>query len=271
MLNIGSDIRKRVALAVIPPVLAGVLLLACTPAAVPAKSEVMVFAAMSLKQPFSRLAQLFEADNPGVQLRFNFGGSGVLAEQIAFGAAADVFASAGIKEIDLLSGKGLLDKGTERIFAANSLVLVAPTNHSMVLRGFVDLALPAIKRIAVCDSRLAPAGFYAEEAFKYYGIADSISGKLIPCPQVAQACDYTVRGEVDAAVVYLTDYLAREDGLALIELAPAAAHSKIEYPVAVMKNSVNKDGASRFISFLCSGKCVKILSACGFKTVAAGN
>jgi molybdate transport system substrate-binding protein len=118
---------------------------------------------------------------------------------------------------------------------------------------------------------VSPAGLYASEAFTHYGIEDDVSGKLIPCIQVAQVCDYTVRGEVDAGVVYLTDYLARKSELALLEEAPATSHSKIEYPAAVIKNGIHKDYANRFISFLCSEKCAKILSGYGFKTAASGN
>ncbi len=92
---------------------------ACAPTVAPAKTEVMVFAAMSLKQPFSRAAPLFEAENPGAVLQFNYSGSGTLADQIASGAAADVFASAGIKEMDSLAEKDLIDKDTRRVFAAN--------------------------------------------------------------------------------------------------------------------------------------------------------
>ena len=251
--------------------LAAAMASACAPAVAPAKTGVMVFAAMSLKQPFSQAAPLFEAENPGAALQFNYSGSGTLADQIASGAMADVFASAGIKEMDMLAEKGLIDVATRRIFAANSLVLVAPLDHGGALRGFSDLALPQVRRIAVGDARMAPVGLYATEAFKYYGVADNISAKLIPCPQVAQVCDYTVRGEVDAGVIYLSDYLARKGTLALIEQAPEAAHSKIEYPVAVIQSSVHKDYASRFVSFLCSEKCAKILSGYGFKTVTAGN
>jgi molybdate transport system substrate-binding protein len=260
-------IRTIAAFAMVAAVMAG----ACAPAVAPAKTGVMVFAAMSLKQPFSQVAPLFEAENPGAALQFNYSGSGTLAAQIESGAAADVFASAGTKEMDMLAEKGLIDRDTRRVFAANSLVLVAPLDHSEALRGFSGLALPQVRRIAVGDSRLAPVGLYTAEAFKYYGIADNISGKLIPCPQVAQVCDYTVRGEVDAWVIYLTDYLARKSGLALIEEAPAAAHSKIEYPAAVINNSVNKDYANSFVSFLCSEKCAKILSGYGFKTANSTN
>jgi len=266
-LNTKRSIRIIAAFAILAVVIAG----ACAPTAPPAKTEVMVFAAMSLKQPFSQAALLFEAENPGAVLKFNYSSSGTLAAQLESGAAADVFASAGIKEMDLLAEKGLIDRETGRVFAANSLVLVAPLNHSDALRGFNDLVLPQVRRIAVCDSRLSPAGLYASEAFTYYGIEDDVSGKLIPCIQVAQVCDYTVRGEVDAGVIYLTDYLARKSELALIEVAPAAAHSKIEYPAAVMKNGIYKDYANRFVSFLCSEKCAKILSGYGFKTEAVGN
>ena len=122
MLNIKRDIRTIVASAMIAAVMVG----ACAPTAAPVKTEVMVFAAMSLKQPFSQAAALFEAENPGAALQFNYSGSGTLADQIASGAAADVFASAGIKEMDSLAEKGLIDMATRRIFAANSLVLVAP-------------------------------------------------------------------------------------------------------------------------------------------------
>jgi molybdate transport system substrate-binding protein len=255
----------------IAAVMAGAVLPSCASTAASAKTEVMVFAAMSLKQPFSQAALLFEKENPGAVLKFNYSSSGTLVAQIESGATAEVFASAGMKEMDLLAEKGLIDRETRKLFAANSLVLVAPLNHSEALRGFNDLVLPQVRRIAVCDSRLSPAGLYANEAFTYYGIEDDVSGKLIPCIQVAQVCDYTVRGEVDAGVVYLTDYLARKSELALIEEAPAAAHSKIEYPVAVMKNGVHNEYANRFVSFLCSEKCAKILSGYGFKTEATGN
>lgn len=271
MLNIRHDTRIMAALAIIAAVMAATLLSACASQPAVAKTGVTVFAAMSLKQAFKQAAPLFEEENPGALLEFNFGSSGVLAEQIISGAAADVFAAAGMQEVDLLDGRGLINRDTRKVFAANSLVLVAPLDHGQNLRGFSDLVLPEVRRIAVCDSRLSPAGLYANEVFIYYGIGDNISARLIPCAQVAQVCDYTARGEVDAGVVYLTDYLARKSGLALIEVAPAGSHSKIEYPVAVTKNSLHKKYAGRFVDFLCSEKCAGILSGYGFKTAAAGN
>jgi molybdate transport system substrate-binding protein len=53
-----------------------------------------VFAAASLTEAFTALGKTFEGSHPGVRVRFNFGGSSTLAQQITQGAPADVFASA---------------------------------------------------------------------------------------------------------------------------------------------------------------------------------
>ena len=55
---------------------------------------VTVFAAASLTGSFTTLGSQFEAAHPGVTVRFNFAASSALAESIAQGAPADVFASA---------------------------------------------------------------------------------------------------------------------------------------------------------------------------------
>ena len=60
-------------------------------------ASINVFAAASLKEAFTDIGALFEKANPGTHVRFNFGGSSQLAEQIAQGAPADVFASANTK------------------------------------------------------------------------------------------------------------------------------------------------------------------------------
>ncbi len=53
-----------------------------------------VFAAGSLWVPSTQAARAFEALDPGLQIAFTFGASGLLRERIAAGEPADVFASA---------------------------------------------------------------------------------------------------------------------------------------------------------------------------------
>src|SRR6476659_3515838 len=61
---------------------------------------ITVLAASSLKGTFTELGKQFEAAHPGDTVKFSFGASSALAEQINSGAPADVFASAATKNMD---------------------------------------------------------------------------------------------------------------------------------------------------------------------------
>ena len=73
-----------------------------------------VFAAASLKAPFTALAEEFEAKHPGTTVTLSFAGSSDLATQISQGAPADVFASADTKNMAKLGDAGLVDGSPRR-------------------------------------------------------------------------------------------------------------------------------------------------------------
>lgn len=213
---------------VVRPLVLCVLLIACTsfsgcfPAAGVPQTELMVFAAMSLKKPMTEVSQLYEKQHPGVKVNLNCAGTSSLVAQVMAGAPADVFASASIQDMEMLKTKGYVDAAGVKVFATNSMVLVVPSGNRLGLKSFKDLAQDGIKRIAIGNPKLAPVGVYAEELLSHLGILDQIKGRLIYCDQVAQVCDYTSRGEVDAGIVYFSDYVSRRDQLILVEEAPAA-------------------------------------------------
>src|SRR5580692_10546976 len=91
----------------------------------PARRELTVFEASSLKDVFARLAQRFEATNAGVKVVTNAAGSQELRAQIEHGAAADVFASADRKPMDALVAQGLAR--APAVFACNEPVVVVRT------------------------------------------------------------------------------------------------------------------------------------------------
>src|SRR5450432_669025 len=68
-------------------------------------NELIVSAAVSLKEAFNEIAALNEK-RTGTKIHFNYGASGSLQKQIESGAPADVFASAGAKQMDDLAAKG---------------------------------------------------------------------------------------------------------------------------------------------------------------------
>src|SRR5947208_14808144 len=104
----------------------------CCPA--PARpEEITVSAAVSLKDAFTEIGQLYE-QRPGTRIRFNFGASGILQKQIEQGAPVDVFASASAQQMDALVVAGLILTDTRRDFARNTLVLIVPWPQGIHVR-----------------------------------------------------------------------------------------------------------------------------------------
>lgn len=229
------------------------------------KTEIIVSAAMSLKNAFEEIGFLYERNNKNTKVVFNFGPSGDLVRQIESDAPVDVFASASLKEMDELEKKGLLVPRTRLNFASNTLVLIVPRSQKKKARSFSDLKADAVKRIAVGNPMTVPAGRYAEEIFRYYGLYDRIKDKLILAGNVRQVLDYIVRDEVDAGVVYKTDALSQPAEVEIVAEAPDAAHEPTLYPIAVVKGTKNKGAAKAFISVMTSVEGKKILGKYGFK------
>src|SRR5262252_9352156 len=158
----------------------------------PASSdELIVSAAASLRDAFTEIARLHE-QRTGTRTRLNFGGSGVLQKQIESGAPADVFASAGAKQMDELANRNLIIGSSRRDFARNVLVLIQPVNGVMI-SAFTDLGQPEIKKIAVGNPKTVPAGQYTEQTFTKLKLLPGIQSKLIYAEDVRQVLDYVTR------------------------------------------------------------------------------
>ncbi|MCC6347318.1 MAG: molybdate ABC transporter substrate-binding protein [Nitrospirales bacterium] len=227
--------------------------------------EITVSAAISLKNAFEDIGKLYESQNKGTKVLFNFGASGDLMRQIEGGAPVDVFASAAQKDMDALDQKGLIAPGARTNFAANTVVLIVPSGAIASIKTFEGLATGSIKRIAVGNPKTVPAGRYAEEVFHYYKILDAIKEKLILTENVRQVLDYVVRGEVDAGVVYATDAMTSTKGARIVITAPEQSHKPVIYPIAVIKGTKNEGSAKAFISLVTSAEGKKFLEKYGFK------
>lgn len=232
-----------------------------------AEREITISAALSLKNVFEEIGKMYATHNKGVKVRFNFGASGDLTRQIEGGAPVDAFASAALREMDILEERGMIIHGSSRNFAENAIVLVISPNAKSKIQSFAGLTAGEIKKIAVGNFKTVPAGRYAEEIFRYYGILPSIKDKLIFAENVRQVLDYVARNEVDAGVVYATDAKTREREVTVKAVADEKSHRKVVYPLAMIKNTKNPKLTEDFLSFVLSDEGQNILGKYGFKSV----
>jgi molybdate transport system substrate-binding protein len=228
------------------------------------KSELIVFAAVSLREAFAKLGEDFKRQHPGVEVTFNLGGSQDLQLQIEQGAAADVFASADRRHMDALKEQNLVVG--DRIFARNEPVLAVPSKNSAV-KSFEDL--PKAKRIVVAAPEV-PIGAYTaqilERAYHRYGesfrqaVQSNIVSKEL---NVRQVLAKVTLGEADAGIVYRTDVTSACNGAASIAI-PAELNIVAEYPIALVKAAPHPKLAEAWIELVTSSAGRKVLADFGF-------
>jgi len=218
--------------------------------------SITVFAAASLTATFTTLGQRFERAHPGTTVRFSFGASSTLAEQVTAGAPADVFAAASAATMGQVTAAG--DAADPVTFATNAAeIAVAPASAARV-RSLADLADPGVK-VALCQPQV-PCGALAQQVLAKAGVA------VHPVTQgldVTSTLAYVASGEADAAVVYVTDVRAAGARVRAVEI-PAADNASTAYPIATVTGTHNPALAAAFQRFVLSPGGRSVLAAAGF-------
>jgi molybdate transport system substrate-binding protein len=225
-----------------------------------------VSAAASLTDALKEINDLYTKENSNVTITPNFASSGTLLTQIQSGAPADVFISAGAKQMNTLQNAGLIVDDTRQELLKNKVVLVVPNNSTLNISDFNALLNDSVKKIAIGDPASVPAGDYGKQALQTLGIYDKVQSKLILCTDVRQVLSYVESGDVDAGIVYATD-AAISSTAKVMANAPDEVNAKIVYPVAAIKASTVLDAAKDYIKFLSSNKAKAIFEKYGFTMV----
>ncbi len=260
--------KRRQILAFLGTALASLLLAVCSTlivhSTVTAQPNVTltVSAAASLKDALEEIKLIYQQNKPNVNINYNFGASGALQQQIEQGAPADVFISAGKRQVDALEQKGLLLPGTRSVLAKNRLVLVVPKNITSIT-SFYNLKESKIKRITIGEPRSVPAGQYAQQVLQKLNIWSQVTPKLVYANNVRQVLAAVESGNADAGLVYATDAKI-SDKVKVVVAADEKYHSPIVYPIAVLKRSKNASAAKEFTQFLSNNQAKAVLKKYGF-------
>jgi len=218
--------------------------------------SVTVFAAASLTKAFTTLGKQFQDSHPGTTVKFSFGASSTLAQQIIAGAPADVFASASPKNMTQVTKAG--QAADPKTFASNvAEIAVAPQSAGKVT-SIADLAKPGVK-LALCQPQV-PCGALAQTVL---GKAKVTVKPVTEGLDVKSTLAYVTGGQADAAVVYVTDVKAAGAKVKGVQIPPAD-NASTAYPIATIKASKNTALASAFETLVLSPAGQSVLSEAGF-------
>lgn len=220
-----------------------------------------VFAAASLKEPFSVIEKEFERAHPSIDVVVNYAGSQDLVAQMDAGAPADVFASANEATMRAAEGKGLV-AGRPSVFATNTLTIAVAKGNPEGVASLADLA----SRPDLVTVRCAPAvpcGELTDAVVKKAHLSITFDTEQ---NSVKDTVQFVAAGEADAALVYRTDVQAQKDALESVDIPEAQA---LRAPYELAETSHHPDdasaqGARAFVDFVNGAQGQQALTDAGF-------
>jgi molybdate transport system substrate-binding protein len=257
------------------PLFAALTLLLLAPGAqaapVPARPEILVFAAASLSEVLTDLGHAYEASGGG-KVSFNFAGSNDLARQIEAGAPAAVFLSANRAQVERLEKSGKVKHEDTFPLLGNILVVIAPTAPTAPTAPIISRESPAapltgargllgFERLSLADPAAVPAGVYAKAWLEKEGVWAQLAPKVVPALDVRAALAAVAAGNLPVGIVYATD-AASSDKVKVIYRVPAQATPDLRYYAAPLAPA--SPAATAFLSFLKSPKARATFAKAGF-------
>jgi len=253
-----------------------VMLASCASKKDSKETTIIVFAAASMKETLTQVADAYRAENPNVTILLNFESSGTLKTQIEEGSNCDLFISAAPKQMNELdvskdaelnpNANDFVEQGTRLNLLENKVVLVVPDGNPKNITDFADFAerLESGQILLAMGNSDVPVGQYTQKIFAYFGLDEEQiagDGAISYGSNVKEVTTQVKEGSVDCGVIYATDAFSAE--LTVIDKAAAEMCGQVIYPAAVMKTE-NTDAAKAFLAYLQTDESMKIFESVGF-------
>ena len=240
--------------------------------------ELIVFAAASMTETLTEIAELYKTAAPEVTVTYNFDSSGKLLTQIKEGADCDLFISAAPTQMNALDGSLKDDAsknpdGLDRIVTGsridlleNKVTLAVPEGNPKGIKSFGQLAelLKGGEVLLAMGNSDVPVGQYTQKIFAYYELDEATladAGKLTYGNNVKEVTSQVSEAAADCGIIYATD--AYSAGLTVVDSATAEMCGQVIYPAAVLKGD-KEDAARAFLAYLQTDAAMTVFESVGF-------
>lgn len=241
-------------------------------------AELIVFAAASMTETMTQIAELYKSVAPDVEIVHNFDSSGTLKTQIEEGADCDLFISAAPKQMNQLDaaseaneGLDFVMEGTRINLLENKVALAVPegnpknvTSYDQLIEGLREGSL-----MLAMGNADVPVGQYTQKILAYYGVDEAdlaASGVITYGTNVKEVTTQVAEAAVDCGIIYGTD--AYSAGLTVVDTATAEMCGQVIYPAAVLNITKNEEAAKAFLDYLTGEEASAVFEAVGFSPVS---
>ena len=239
--------------------------------------QLRVAAASDLTGALAKLSPALENET-GIHLNVSLGSSGNFFAQIQNGAPFDVFLSADRSYPEKLEQARLTEPGTLVTYARGKLVLWIPAHSPLhfaadrngILSGNLNPLLgPSVQRIAIGNPAHAPYGRAAEAVLHYYGMYDRLKPRLVLGENISQTAQFAQSGNAQLAFIAMalavTPEMQQNGSFVIL---PQESYPPLDQAAVVVRSSVHKIEAHRFLQFLQGPHARQILHEFGFEVPA---
>jgi len=242
-----------------------------------AEESVLLHAAGSLRTALTEVAKDFEAAGGG-KVQAKFGASGLLKDEIATGAKAEVFASANMEHPQALAAEKR--SGPVVLFARNRLCALARPGLEVTPAALLDRMLDPEVKLGTSTPKADPSGDYAWEVFRKAeklkaGATATLEKKALqltggpaspPAPQGRSVYgELLAQGAADIFLTYCTNALAAYPAQQIVALPDVLAVGA-DYGLTVMNGA--SAAAYKFAMFILSADGQRTLAKHGFAAPA---
>lgn len=238
--------------------------------------DLVVFAAASMTETLTEIAEMYKEVAPNVNITYNFDSSGKLLTQISEGADCDLFISAAPKQMNAVDGSLIDDKdknpdGLDLIVTdsridllENKVTLAVPEGNPKGVESFDQLAelLKSGDVMLAIGNSDVPVGQYTQKIFAYYGLDESaMTDCLTYGNNVKEVTTQVSEAATDCGIIYATD--AFSAGLEVVDSATAEMCGQVIYPAAVLKGE-KEEAAQAFLDYLQTADAMEVFESVGF-------
>lgn len=238
--------------------------------------DLVVFAAASMTETLTEIAEMYKEVAPNVNITYNFDSSGKLLTQISEGADCDLFISAAPKQMNAMDGSLIDDKdknpdGLDLIVTdsrinllENKVTLAVPEGNPKGVESFDQLAelLKSGDVLLAIGNSDVPVGQYTQKIFAYYGLDESaMTDCLTYGNNVKEVTTQVSEAAADCGIIYATD--AFSAGLEVVDSATAEMCGQVIYPAAVLKGE-KEEAAQAFLDYLQTADAMAVFESVGF-------
>lgn len=240
--------------------------------------DLVVFAAASMTETLTEIAEMYKEVAPNVNITYNFDSSGKLLTQISEGADCDLFISAAPTQMNAMDGSliGDTEKNPDGLdlivtdsridLLENKVTLAVPEGNPKGIKSFDQLAelLKGGEVLLAMGNSDVPVGQYTQNIFAYYELDEATladAGKLTYGNNVKEVTSQVSEAAADCGIIYATD--ACSAGLTVADSATAEMCGQVIYPAAVLKGD-KEDAARAFLAYLRTDAAMTVFESVGF-------